>query len=241
MILGADGERLSKRHGAVSVMQYRDEGFLPEALVNYLARLGWSHGDDESFSARAAGRVVRPRPRQPLAGEVRPGQGAVDEPAVPQERGRRAALGPDRAGAEGHGRRSHAPARRSRRSCPCSRTGPTPCSTWPRSARMFYVYEQPSAQNLAELLNDKTRPALHMLAAKLADDALGPQIARRGGERGAEGQRPENARARDAGAAAGHRPHADAVARRGARAARPGNRAGAPRAAPAGRLNWRLR
>jgi glutamyl-tRNA synthetase len=52
MILGADGERLSKRHGAVSVMQYRDEGYLPEALLNYLARLGWSHGDDEIFSMR---------------------------------------------------------------------------------------------------------------------------------------------------------------------------------------------
>lgn len=50
MILGSDGERLSKRHGAVSVMQYRDEGYLPEALVNYLARLGWSHGDEELFS-----------------------------------------------------------------------------------------------------------------------------------------------------------------------------------------------
>jgi glutamyl-tRNA synthetase len=50
MILGADGERLSKRHGAVSVTQYREEGFLPEALVNYLARLGWSHGDAEVFS-----------------------------------------------------------------------------------------------------------------------------------------------------------------------------------------------
>ena len=50
MILGADGERLSKRHGAVSVTQYRDDGFLPEALDNYLARLGWSHGDDELFS-----------------------------------------------------------------------------------------------------------------------------------------------------------------------------------------------
>jgi glutamyl-tRNA synthetase len=50
MILGADGERLSKRHGAVSVMQYRDDGYLPEALVNYLARLGWSHGDEEIFS-----------------------------------------------------------------------------------------------------------------------------------------------------------------------------------------------
>jgi len=53
MILGADGERLSKRHGAVSVMQYRDEGYLPEALVNYLARLGWSHGDEEIFDKKA--------------------------------------------------------------------------------------------------------------------------------------------------------------------------------------------
>ncbi|MEW5786791.1 MAG: glutamate--tRNA ligase [Pseudomonadota bacterium] len=50
MILGQDGERLSKRHGAVSVLQYREEGFLPEALLNYLARLGWGHGDDEKFS-----------------------------------------------------------------------------------------------------------------------------------------------------------------------------------------------
>ena len=49
MILGEDGERLSKRHGAVSVMQYFDDGYLPEALNNYLARLGWSHGDDEVF------------------------------------------------------------------------------------------------------------------------------------------------------------------------------------------------
>ncbi|SCX40113.1 glutamate--tRNA ligase [Nitrosospira sp. Nsp1] len=50
MILGSDGERLSKRHGAVSVMQYREDGYLPEALINYLARLGWSHGDEEIFS-----------------------------------------------------------------------------------------------------------------------------------------------------------------------------------------------
>jgi len=50
MILGSDGQKLSKRHGAVSVMQYDDDGYLPEALLNYLARLGWSHGDDELFS-----------------------------------------------------------------------------------------------------------------------------------------------------------------------------------------------
>ena len=50
MILGDDGARLSKRHGAVSVLQYRDDGYLPQALVNYLVRLGWSHGDQEIFS-----------------------------------------------------------------------------------------------------------------------------------------------------------------------------------------------
>jgi glutamyl-tRNA synthetase len=50
MILGPDGSKLSKRHGAVSVLQYRDDGFLPEAVLNYLVRLGWSHGDQEIFS-----------------------------------------------------------------------------------------------------------------------------------------------------------------------------------------------
>jgi glutamyl-tRNA synthetase len=50
MILGNDGQKLSKRHGAVSVMQYDDDGYLPEAMINYLARLGWSHGDEEVFS-----------------------------------------------------------------------------------------------------------------------------------------------------------------------------------------------
>lgn len=50
MILGSDGEKLSKRHGAVSVMDYPAQGYLPEAMLNYLARLGWSHGDDEIFT-----------------------------------------------------------------------------------------------------------------------------------------------------------------------------------------------
>ncbi len=50
MILGADGAKLSKRHGAVSVLQYDEEGYLPDALLNYLVRLGWSHGDQEFFT-----------------------------------------------------------------------------------------------------------------------------------------------------------------------------------------------
>ena len=50
MILGEDGKRLSKRHGAVSVLQFKELGFLPHALLNYLVRLGWSFGDQEIFS-----------------------------------------------------------------------------------------------------------------------------------------------------------------------------------------------
>lgn len=52
MILGDDGQKLSKRHGAVSVMQYHEDGYLPEAVLNYLGRLGWSHGDDEIFDIK---------------------------------------------------------------------------------------------------------------------------------------------------------------------------------------------
>ncbi|HJP99836.1 MAG TPA: glutamate--tRNA ligase [Rhodanobacteraceae bacterium] len=50
MILGPDGQKLSKRHGAVGVMQYREDGYLPHTLLNYLVRLGWAHGDQEIFS-----------------------------------------------------------------------------------------------------------------------------------------------------------------------------------------------
>ena len=57
MILGPDGAKLSKRHGAVSVLQYRELGFLPEALLNYLVRLGWSHGDQELFSLDELARI----------------------------------------------------------------------------------------------------------------------------------------------------------------------------------------
>src|SRR6202008_1600958 len=52
MILGPDRSRLSKRHGATAVQAFRDEGILPESMVNYLARLGWSHGDQEIFTRR---------------------------------------------------------------------------------------------------------------------------------------------------------------------------------------------
>jgi glutamyl-tRNA synthetase len=59
MILGPDGSKLSKRHGAVSVLAYREEGFLPHALLNYLVRLGWSHGDQEIFTREEMIRLFR--------------------------------------------------------------------------------------------------------------------------------------------------------------------------------------
>lgn len=59
MILGDDGKKLSKRHGAVSVTEYRDRGYLPEAMINYLVRLGWSHGDQEVFSLEELIRIFK--------------------------------------------------------------------------------------------------------------------------------------------------------------------------------------
>ena len=74
MILGEDGARLSKRHGAVSVMQYRDDGYLPEALLNYLVRLGWSHGDQEVFTIEQMIEAFRIEQVQKGAGAVKASQ-----------------------------------------------------------------------------------------------------------------------------------------------------------------------
>ena len=71
LIHGPDGAKLSKRHGALGVEAYRAMGYLPEAMRNYLARLGWSHGDDEIMSTRADDRVVRHRRHQQGRGALR--------------------------------------------------------------------------------------------------------------------------------------------------------------------------
>ena len=71
LIHGPDGAKLSKRHGALGVDAYRAMGYLPEALRNYLVRLGWSHGDQEIFSTAGDGRCVRSRPCRALAGALR--------------------------------------------------------------------------------------------------------------------------------------------------------------------------
>ena len=168
MILGADGERLSKRHGAVSVTQYRDEGFLPEALLNTLARLGWSHGDDEVFSLKQMvewfdlGHVshspAKFDPEKALWMNQQYIKNADDERlaelVLPElkrfgisETGNPklnlvVSLLKDRANTLRH---------------------------LAESAHLFYVYEEPAPAKLAELVNGRTRPALRMLAAKLAE------------------------------------------------------------------------
>jgi len=170
MILGADGERLSKRHGAVSVTQYRDDGFLPEALLNYLARLGWSHGDEEIFSAAQLvgwfdlAHVSRsPAQFNPeklawlnqhyikqaddarLARLVAPALRALGaEPEKGPALDRVVALVKDRA---------------------------TTVLHLAEAARVFYQYETPPAARVAELVTERTRPALRMLESRLADVA----------------------------------------------------------------------
>ena len=89
LIHGPDGAKLSKRHGALGIEAYRELGYLPEALRNYLLRLGWSHGDDEIISTEAGDRVVRHRRRRPRPGSVRLRQARQSErPLHPRRRGR---------------------------------------------------------------------------------------------------------------------------------------------------------
>ena len=162
VILRADGERLSTRHGAVSVTQYRDEGFLPGALLNTLARLGWSHGDAEVFSLKQMvewfdlGHVshspakfdpdkalwmnqqyIKTTDDAVLASLVRPFLRESSGPPLEKV----VALLKDRANSLLH---------------------------LAENAHLFYIYEEPSPESLAGALNEKTRPALRLLAARLA-------------------------------------------------------------------------
>ena len=90
MILGDDGQKLSKRHGAVNVMEYEANGYLPEAIVNYLARLGLVARRRRGLLARAAGRVVRPRPHHAVGRAVQHRKAELAERPLHQGRGQRA-------------------------------------------------------------------------------------------------------------------------------------------------------
>jgi len=162
MILGADGERLSKRHGAVSVMQYRDEGFLPEALLNYLARLGWSHGDSEVFPVQQLVEWFdfRHVSRSPAKFDPEKALWMNQQYIKTADNGRLASLlGSFLAVKENPPLEKVISLLKDRANS---------LRHLAESAHMFYVYEQPAGKSLAELVNDKTRPALKMLQAKLA-------------------------------------------------------------------------
>ncbi|MGH8675219.1 MAG: glutamate--tRNA ligase, partial [Burkholderiales bacterium] len=170
MILGADGEPLSKRHGAVNVTQYRDEGYLPEAMINYLARLGWSHGDEEVFPvarfvewfdlAHVSRSPAQFNPEK-LAWINHQHLKATDdtrlallvEPAL-RSRGIETASGPSL---------EKVVALLKERAATIAQLADAAC--------LFYRYEEPPAGEVAERVAGRVRPALEMLAARLADSA----------------------------------------------------------------------
>jgi glutamyl-tRNA synthetase len=167
MILGPDGEKLSKRHGAVSAIQYRDEGYLPEAMVNYLARLGWSHGDDELFTREQLvawfdGKHLAKSPAQWDPNKLR----WVNAHYIKQaDDARLAGLVMQQLVARG----IEAPAdERLAHLCALFKDR---CATTVELAdwlTMYFADVAPPAAELAAQLTDAVRPALATLAAKLA-------------------------------------------------------------------------
>jgi glutamyl-tRNA synthetase len=226
MILGSDGERLSKRHGAVSVTQYRDEGYLPEALVNYLARLGWSHGDEEMFPVAKLvewfdlGHVSRSpaqfNPRsawlnQQYIKKAEPARLATLVAPRIQREGCYLSRGPELAVATA-----------------LLRDRATTLNELADAARaLFYSDAAPAPELLAAQLTGEVRAALHGLADRFA--AVEPWV-EQGipvGVRGrAESARAEDAETRDAAARGRFRHDADACALPDARCRRPGARPG---------------
>jgi glutamyl-tRNA synthetase len=168
MILGADGERLSKRHGAVSVTQYRDEGCLPEALVNYLARLGWSHGDDEVFSRQAFTGWFDLAHVSRSAAQFDPEKlwWLNQQYLKAADNARLAALAAPFLARMGADPAAGPPLERA---VALLKDRATSVAHLAEAAHFFYRYEKPPAAKVAELVTEKTRPALRMLQARLIE------------------------------------------------------------------------
>ena len=179
-VLGADGTKLSKRHGAVGVMQYAADGFLPEAMINFLARLGWSHGDEEIFDRAQLVQWfdvshVNPAPARFDADKLRwinhehikrLSEAELGSRLVPylQRSGLDVANGPDPAAVAAL-LRDRAPT----------------LAEMADAAHYFYATPHPTAERIAEQVNDANRPALadlHREFAALAwqRDAIGAAI-----------------------------------------------------------------
>ena len=179
-VLGADGTKLSKRHGAVGVMQYAADGFLPEAMINFLARLGWSHGDEEIFDRAQLVQWfdvshVNPAPARFDADKLRwinhehikrLSEAELGSRLVPylQRSGLDVANGPDPAAVAAL-LRDRAPT----------------LAEMADAAHYFYATPHPTAERIAEQVTDANRPALadlHREFAALAwqRDAIGAAI-----------------------------------------------------------------
>ncbi|MDP9900081.1 glutamate--tRNA ligase [Variovorax ginsengisoli] len=167
-VLNEQGEKMSKRNGAKPVTQFRDEGFLPDAMVNYLARLGWSHGDDEIFSraqflewfnldhlGRSAAQFDEAKLRWVNAQHLK----VMADDAL-------ASLVAERLARQGITADERLPAICGLFKDRCDTT--VALAGW---AAAFYDEVTPSAQDLAQHVTDAVRPALRTLAEKLADVA----------------------------------------------------------------------
>ncbi len=220
MILGPDGEKLSKRHGATSAIQFRADGYLPEAMVNYLARLGWSHGDDELFTREQLvawfdGTHLAKSPAQWDVAKLRWVNAHYLKQAADE---RLAALVSEQLASRGV---EAAPDDRLAAMCALFKDR---CATTVELADWVAMYFAPvhaSAEEAAAHLVPAVLPALATLRGALAGAPQWERGVDPGGAQGHAGRaRPEDAAARDGGARRRLRPRADAVARRRAGAVR---------------------
>jgi glutamyl-tRNA synthetase len=179
-VLGEDGQKLSKRHGAVSVMEYEAAGYLPGAMVNFLARLGWAHGDDEVFGADDFVRwfeldAISAAPSRFNTDKLHWLNQEHMKRMPSDELGRRFAPYLARAGLD-------------------ASRGPDPgevalllrdrvktLAEMADAAHYFYAVPHPSQERLAEHLNDHNRPAVRGLAEAFADlpwtrEAIGERL-----------------------------------------------------------------
>ena len=164
-VLNEQGEKMSKRNGAKPVTQYRDEGYLPDAMVNYLARLGWSHGDDEIFSreqflqwfnldhlGRSAAQFDEAKLRWVNAQHLKAMADEVLAPLVAQQLQRRAVTVDERLP----------------RICALFKDRCDTLLVLADWAQAFYADVRPSSEEVAQHVTDAVRPALALLASKLA-------------------------------------------------------------------------
>jgi glutamyl-tRNA synthetase len=164
-VLNEQGEKMSKRNGAKAVTQYRDEGFLPDAVINYLARLGWSHGDEEIFSreqfvewfnldhlGKSAAQFDEAKLRWVNAQHMKQMDDAALAQLVGEQLARRAITADERLPAI----------------CGLFKERSETTVALADSAQAFYVDKKPSAEDLQQYVTDAVRPALSTFAERLA-------------------------------------------------------------------------